>query len=155
MKCYSSLDGVLKYDVVSAMNPIDKNYFEDTYLSAEGESDLDGEYSAEGFSEAGGLKRLSKNFRANQKKRQTRRDTRTQAKLLDAQGRKAVSENLGKENKSDILMAKALANNSKTAPAKQGLSNGAKIGIVVGSLAVLGVIGYFIYKKTKGKAKGK
>lgn len=155
MKCYSSLDGVIRYDVLTATDRLDKNYFEDTYLAAEGESDLDGEYSAEGFSEAGGLKRLSKNFRANQKKRQARRDTRTQAKLLDAQGRKAVSESLGKDTKSDVLMAKALANTSKTSPDKKGLSNGAKIGIVVGSLAILGVIGYFIYKKTKGKAKGK
>jgi hypothetical protein len=153
MKSCSNLDGVLKYDVLSAINPIDKNYFEDTYLSAEGESDLDGEYSAEGYSNAGGLKRLSKNFRANQQKRQARRDTRTQAKLLDAQGRKAVSENLGKDKKSDILMAKALANTSKTPALKPGLSNTAKIAIAVGSLAVLGVVGYFIYKKTKGKGK--
>lgn len=145
------MDGVLQYDVVSAINPIDKNYWEDTYLSANGMNDLDGEYSEEGYSEVGGLKRASKKFRENQKKRQARRDIRTQAKLLDAQGRKAVSESLGKDTKSDVLMAKALANTSKTSPDKKGLSNGAKIGIVVGSLAVLGVIGYFIYKKSKGK----
>jgi hypothetical protein len=96
-----------------------------------------------------------KNMRAD---RQNRRNLRTQSKAdarltkagakqtqADAQKEGAIA--LGKEDKGAIALAGTLSKKG----AKKGMSTGAKIAIGVGAAAVLGVVGYLIYKKVKGK----
>ena len=167
------IDGdVINYDAVTPMNNIGGMYGEfreDLALSG----DDDEFYGGDGdYSNAGGL---FKNFRKNQAKRQARRDLRTKSKA-DARKTKAnakietakakqtqakaqvESAKASKEGaKTDLAMAEALKSSTPTPEEepKKGLSMGAKIGIGVGVAVVLGVVGFIIYKKMKGKKAGK
>lgn len=102
-------------------------------------------------------------LRENRKaQRQTRRDLqtksrtdaragRTQAKLSQADTQAQLSRQMGVETESDKALAQAMLKGAETTPEKTGMSTGAKIGIAVGVLAVLGVIGFVVYKKMKAK----
>jgi len=148
---YSDLDGSVElYDAVLADSPVTKNYY-----------DADNFYPANGL-----LGRLTKDTvlstkerarrRALREKRrdqrQTRRDARTGAKVTTAQSGKIAAESLGKESQSDIELAKALGSKSSGVKTKTGMSTTTKVLIGVGVLVVLGIGGYFAYKKF-GKGK--
>jgi cobalamin biosynthesis Mg chelatase CobN len=86
------------------------------------------------------------------KQTQSRTDARsgkTQAKLSQAETQKTVASQLGVETESDKALATALAKGSEQTPNKPGMSTGAKVGIAVGILALLGVIGFVVVKKMK------
>jgi hypothetical protein len=99
----------------------------------------------------------------NRARRQARRDkrldsrinrqqTKADAKLTQAQSGKIASESLGKDSASDIALANALASSQRT-PAKSGMSKNTKIALIVGGVIVVGVLGYFAYKKFSKKGK--
>lgn len=73
------------------------------------------------------------------------RKTKAGAKATAAEGQRLAAESMGKESQSDVALAQALA--QKPAETSKGLSTGAKIGIALGVLAVLGVGVYFVMKK--------
>lgn len=113
---------------------------------------------ADGYSNVFGARARSRR-RARRKARQKRKLIRTRSKArereLQAQAQLVASKNLGKESQSDVELARALATPSPDAQRlsddKKGLSTGAKIGIGLGIVAVLGVIGFVVYKKMKAK----
>jgi hypothetical protein len=77
------------------------------------------------------------------------RKTKAGAKATTAEGQRLAAESLGKESQSDVALAQALA--QKPAETKKGLSTGAKVGIALGVLAVLGV-GVYLVMKNKSTA---
>ena len=92
------------------------------------------------------IKRLTKESKAEA------RTTKAGAKQTAAEGQRLAAESMGKESQSDVALAQALA--QKPADAPKGLSTGAKVGIALGVLAVLGVGIYFVMKKrNKNKMK--
>ena len=137
-----------------------------TFMNLPSFKNADGEYS-----NAGGLFKgtvLDKKERARrrgrrearQDERQARRTERTMstaearrvkagAKATTAEGQKLAAESLGKESQSDIALAKAISSNPSE---KKGLSTGAIVGIVIGSLALIGTVAYFVIK-SKNSAK--
>jgi len=147
---YSDLDGSVElYDAVLADSPVTKNYY-----------DADNFYPANGLlGRIGKGTILDKRERARRRglrekrrdQRQTRRDARTGAKVTTAQSGKIAAESLGKESQSDIELAKALGAKT-TGETKKGMSTTTKVLIGVGVLVVLGIGGYFAYKKF-GKGK--
>ena len=64
-----------------------------------------------------------------------------------------MASQLGVETESDKALALAMAKGSDQATDKPGMSTGAKVGIAVGILALLGVIGFVVYKKMKANKK--
>lgn len=74
---------------------------------------------------------------------------KTQTKLSQAETQKTMASQLGVETESDKALANALAKGSEQTPDKPGMSTGAKVGIAVGILALLGVIGFVVVKKMK------
>lgn len=134
----------------------------DDYYGYGGDNDGDADdfYNARG----GGL---FSNYRKNQKIRQKRRDDKNKSKNQARQTRGEASKMkadakqrqgdaqiesakaMGKGVEGDVALANALAKNQPEE--SKGLSLGAKIGIGAVVL-ILGVAGYFIYKKMK---KGK
>ena len=112
-------------------------------------------FDGENMSEAGGfLGKLREGSKKRQAARQERRKTRSesraearklrsQARLEQAQGQRVAAESLGKDSQSDIELAKAL----QTKNDSKGLSMGAKIGIGVGVVAVLGLITFLAVRR--------
>jgi len=170
---FMNIDGdVLNYEVANGLQNIGNNYIENG-LPVNDMSFADGSeddfYSADGddefYNARGGF---FKNFRKNQKKRQDRRDlrnkskaelrsakgqakiTKADAKVGLAEAQKESAKALGKGTEGDIAMANAFANKPAE---KTGMSTGVKVGIAVGVVAVLGIVGYFIYKKMKSGKK--
>jgi hypothetical protein len=170
---FMNIDGdVLNYEVANGLQNIGNRYVEnglpvnDMSFADGGGDDF---YSADGddefYNARGGL---FKNFRKNQAKRQARRDlrnkskaelrlakgqakmTKADAKVGLAEAQKKSADAIAKGTEGDIAMANALA--SKPAE-KTGMSTGVKVGIAVGVVAVLGIVGYFIYKKMKSGKK--
>lgn len=131
------------------------------FMSAEGEPEDD-------FYNAGGL---FKNFRKNQKIRQRRRNERNASKnrAREMRGKANINRSKAKQGLAkaqqmsakasekavagDVALANAIAANTPQAETSQGMSTGAKIGIGVGVVVLLGVIGFVIYKKMKNKGK--
>ena len=127
----------------------------DNFMGADGEF-----HCADGFDEMSYAGGLFGNFRKNQAKRQARRDLRTQSKAAARQTKAGAKDKLATAQQmaatasekgvaADVEMAKALG---KSAPKDKGMSTAAKVGIALAVVAVVGVAGYFIYKKMK---KGK
>jgi hypothetical protein len=98
----------------------------------------------------------------NRKRRQIKRDARACArldrksarantKLTQADASKIAAQSLGKDSATDLAIAQSLAAPIGGAAPSQGLSKNAKIGIAVGSVLILGVIGFFVYKKVAKK----
>lgn len=143
---------------------------DDDFFGADGEDDFygyggDNDGDADDYYNAGGL---FKNYRKQQSERQKRRTERSKSKnearkmrgeasktradakvgMSEAQKLSAKASEKGVEG--DVALANALAKNQPEE--SKGLSLGAKVGIGAGIVLVLGVVGYFIYKKMK---KGK
>jgi len=139
-KNYSDLDGSVElYDAVLADNPVNRNYFDaDNFYPADGE-------------EFSNLLPMFKGTFLDKKERARRRAVREKRKDTEVQTNKTAAEALGKESQSDILLAKSL-NAPPSFVKKTGMSTTTKVFIGVGILAVLGIGGYFLYKKL-GKGK--
>ncbi len=112
---------------------------------------------ADGYSNVFGARARGRR-RSRRKARQRRRNLRLKSKArereLQAQAQIEAAKSLGKESQSDIELAKALSApspDSSRVEDKKGLSTGAKIGIGVGIVAVIGVIGFIVYKRMKAK----
>lgn len=139
---------IVKYEVLSASNPIKDNYF-----------DQDDFYPADGteFSNAVGKRKRSKKGGFLQKvvdytpigmvkkgldRRAVRKQTEADAQLLASKG-------IGRESKADIELAKSLRTTgvSGKGGAKKGLSTIAWVGIGVGALALVGLTVFLIKRK--------
>lgn len=161
---YIPADGITKYISPSAMETAHDAVDEDNFYPADGLIDgdsMDGEdlsFSC-GMSNASGKSRR-KRRQENQDRRLAMREERTsskadtrktkaQSKLEKSIADQKMAESLGKTVQSDVALADALG---KTAPkTKKGMSTGAKVGIAIGVVVVLGAVGYFIYKARKKK----
>jgi LPXTG-motif cell wall-anchored protein len=150
-KNYSDLDGSVElYDAVLADNPVTKNYYDaDNFYPADGEEFSNFLPLLATQTRAG--QRLFKGTFLDKKERARRRAVREKRKDMEAQTSKTAAEALGKESQSDILLAKSL-NAPPSFVKKTGMSTTTKVFIGVGILAVLGIGGYFLYKKF-GKGK--
>ncbi len=143
---------------------------DDDFFGADGEDDFygyggDNDGDADDYYNAGGM---FSNYRKQQKERQKRRTDRSKSRnearktrgeaskmRADAKQRQGDAQiesakSMGKGVEGDVALANALAKNQPEE--SKGLSLGAKIGIGAGIVLILGVAGYFIYKKMK---KGK
>jgi hypothetical protein len=164
-----SMDGVIEYDATLGLDNVRNNPFdEDNFYPMDGGGCRCGCCpKCERKSNAlGGLIPSSAEMKKNRARRQARRDTRldsrvkrqqtkADAKLTQADSSKIASESLGKESASDIALAQALASSS-TPVGKSGMSKNTKTAIIVGSVILIGVLGYFAYKKFGNKGnKGK
>jgi hypothetical protein len=167
MNNYSeNFDGVIEYDATLGLDNVRNNPLdEDNFYPMDGGGCRCGCCpKCERKSNAlGGLIPSRAERKKNRERRQTRRDkrldsritrqqTKADAKLTQAQSGKIASESLGKESASDVALAQALAS-SQPPVAKSGMSKNAKIGIIVGSVILVGVLGYFAYKKFSKKGK--
>jgi hypothetical protein len=153
---YNTLDGeqLMGYEADLAISPIkDRPDTEDFYPVCG---------KCGGYSNAlGGFLPNKAERQANKARRQARRDVRVQSKA-DARVAKGNSK-VGNAKAQQIAAAALSAGNQPdvnniTAPLayvpptpeeKKGLSMGAKIGIGVGAAALLGLIGFAIYKMSK------
>lgn len=110
------------------------------------------------FSDASGL---FSGMRKRRKQRQARRDLRVKskaqarlyrnkAKIEQAKAQQIAAQSMGK-TEGDVALAQAIASGEKSGKSKKGLSTGAKVGIGLAVLAVLGVATYFIINSRKGK----
>lgn len=157
---FENFDGVIKYEAALGMTPIRNNHFdEDNFYEMNGECNCGHCPLCEEKSNAlGGLIPSRAQRQQNRAKRQTRKDNKSKAKLTQAQASKIAAQSMGRDSQSDIALAKAFATpvSGKRPPQSVGgggLSSGAKIGIAIGSVALLGIIGYLIYTKVSKKGK--
>ena len=135
----SNQNPTTKYNVVE----------EDPSSFFDGENEGSSSFDNETMSNAGGLKRMAKKFRENQKKREARRDVKAQAKLEQAKSGTAMAKAQEESVKGDIALAKALEKSAPKAEKTKKSNTLLYVGIGVGVLA-LGVGAYFMLKK-KGK----
>ena len=162
---FENFDGVLTYDALMGMSPMKNNpYDEDNFY------DMDGRRCGCGrcpmcerqSNVLGGLLPTRADLERNRKRRQIKGDARAGArldrksarantKLTQADASKIAAQSLGKDSATDLAIAQSLAAPIGAAAPSQGLSKNAKIGIAVGSVLVLGVIGFFVYKKVAKK----
>jgi ribosomal protein L18 len=164
---FDNFDGVIKYEAALGMTPIMNNpYDADNFYDMDGICNCGQCPMCEEKSNAlGGLLPSRAERIRNRKRRQIKRDARAgarldrkgaraNAKLTQAQSSKIAAQSMGRESATDVELAKALSN--PVSVGKQGgggLSQGAKIGIIIGSVVVLGAIGFFVYKKYAKKGK--
>jgi hypothetical protein len=158
---FSEFEGVIEYDALMGMSPMTNNP-----LDADNFYDMDGRRCGCGrcpmcerqSNALGGLLPSREDLRKNRARRQARRtaktdarikrrDARANTKLTQADASRIAAESLGKDSATDLAIAQSLAAPVGGATQGQGLSKNAKIGIAVGSVLVLGVIGFFVYKK--------
>jgi hypothetical protein len=90
---------------------------------------------------------LKRGREARRQRRMTRVEGKSARKLEEAKAQSETARSIGKGAEAELEIAKTLA--KQTPEVKKGLSTGAKIGIAVGILAVVGVVAYFIIKKRK------
>jgi len=161
----SEFDGVIEYDALMGMSPMKNNPFDaDNFYEMNGRRCGCGRCPmCEMQSNAlGGLLPSRADLQRNRKKRQAKRDARAGArierkgarantKLTQADAGRIAAQSLGKDSATDLAIAQSLAAPIGAAAPSQGLSKNAKIGIAVGSVLVLGVIGFFVYKKVAKK----
>jgi hypothetical protein len=161
---YIPADGIIEYISPSAMTTARNAVDEDNFYPADGLVDgdsMDGEdlMFACGMSNASGKSRRKRRQETQDRRlamRESRtsskadtRKTKAQSKLEKSIADQKMADSLGKTVAGDVALADALG---KTAPkTKKGMSTGAKIGIALGVLAVLGAVGYFVYKAAKKK----
>lgn len=168
----NEFDGVIEYDALMGMSPMKNNPFDnDNFYEMDGRGCRCGccPKCEQKSNAVGGLLPSRGERQRNRARRQARRDsrldaratrkqtradargTRASAKLTQADSSRVAAQNLGQESQSDIELAKALASTQPIGETKKGLSKNAKIGIAVGSVVVLGVIGFFVYKSVTKK----
>lgn len=161
MSCkYSNLDGVVEDLAVltgdSQLNP------SITYLGMDGEEyhSIFGRRRKKKRRKSGGLRSALGLTEQDKARRNARRDervrSRSKERVMNAETQRKAVASASRPDKSEQQIAQALtqASTPPTPPPSTGLSTGAKIGIGVGILAVVGVLGFAIYKYTKRKANG-
>ena len=162
---FENFEGVVTYEAAIGMTPIRENKFDaDNFYDMDGRGCCCGRCPmCEMQSNAlGGLLPSRADLQRNRKKRQAKRDARAGArierkgarantKLTHADAGRIAAQSLGKDSATDLAIAQSLAAPIGAAAPSQGLSKNAKIGIAVGSVLVLGVIGFFVYKKVSKK----
>jgi hypothetical protein len=175
MKDFNNLDGVIEnFDAVNAGNNVSRNYFDqDNFYPANGwvehydatnasnnvlrnYHDQDNFYPANGEEYSNLIPLLASQTRAGQrlvkgtlldkKVMAERRKQRQSRKDMQVQGQLEAARGLAKGAEGDKQLLKALESKKTVAPKEKGLSMGAKIGIGVGIVAVLGIGAYFIIK---------
>lgn len=158
-KDFSNLDGeVIDYEVVSGLSNIgDRQPDGDNFANAEGDyldvpfSKFEGEFS--NLFGLPGRKERARRRKIREGRKQQRIDLRGKriaTKQTAADAQKIASTSLT-DKSGDIAMANALANSAPGADTPpSGMSTGAKVGIVVGVLA-LAVVGFIVYKKMHKK----
>lgn len=99
----------------------------------------------------GGLIPTRAEMKKNRERRQARKDMRAKAKLTQAESGKIASQSLGRDSASDVALANILAQSPATE--KKGMSKNTKTAIIVGSVLLVGILGYFGYKKFVKKGK--
>ncbi len=159
----SNIDGdVLQFVAVNANNNV-PDYMDEMCMNADGSSVADDFYDAEGYSN------LFEQMKKNRAARQKRRDIRTQSKADARQNRSEATKTRAEAKvgmseaqklaakageagvAGDVAMAGALASSAPKESKSKGMSTGAKVGIAIGVIVVLGVVGFVIYKKMKNK----
>jgi hypothetical protein len=162
---FENFDGVLTYDALMGMSPMKNNPFDaDNFYEMNGRRCGCGRcpMCEKQSNVLGGLLPTRADLERNRKRRQIKRDARAGArlerkgarantKLTQADASKIAAQSLGKDSATDLAIAQSLAAPIGGATPSQGLSKNAKIGIAVGSVLVLGVIGFFVYKKVAKK----
>lgn len=175
MKDFSDLDGAVEnFDTTNAINNVSKNYFDqDNFYPVNGwiehydaqnainnvmrnYHDQDNFYPANGekysnlvpllFSQTRAGQRLVKGTILDKKVMAENRKQRLARKEMQAKGQLEAAKGLAKSSEGDKELLKALAPTKSSEPVEKGLSMGAKIGIGVGIVAVLGIGGYFLLK---------
>lgn len=145
-KYISATGDVLPYRAVGSVSPVADYLDRDDFYPAEGPAD---EFSyAIGDKKGRKEKRKARIERIRSKNKA--RETRAQSKIEQAKSQQMMADSLSKTGAGDAELAKALASPSSSKKTK-GLSTGAKIGIAVGILAVLGIGTYMILKSKKVK----
>jgi hypothetical protein len=150
---FDNFDGVIEYEATLGMSPIKNNPLdEDNFYPMDGGGCRCGCCpKCERKSNAlGGLIPSKAELKKNRARRQARKDVRVNTKMTQAQAGKIASESLGKETATDIALAQALAS-SPTTETKGSMSKNTKTAIIVGSVILVGVLGYFGYKKFSNK----
>lgn len=147
-----SMDGVIEYDATLGLDNVRNNPFdEDNFYPMDGGCRCGCCPKCERKSNAlGGLIPSRAELKKNRARRQARKDVRVNTKMTQAQAGKIASQSLGKESASDVALAQALAS-TPTPVAKSGMSKNTKIAIIVGSVVLVGILGYFGYKKFSKK----
>jgi len=122
--------------------------YEDNFYSADGfmnESQGNGDDSFSNF-DVGAVFGVDKKERARRRKlRQDRKNEKVKTQSLMAKG---LADKSG-----EIALADALKTPEVKEEKEKGMSKTTKILIGVGVVAVLGIVGFIIYKKSKGNAK--
>lgn len=152
MKDFSNLDGeVTDYDVVTSINPVSKNYFDqDNFYPMNGEEQSNFiPLLAAAATQTRAGQRLVKGTALDKKERAKRRERRQARKDMQAKGQLIAAKGLAKSSQGDAALLSALTPASAPADEKKGLSLGAKIGIGVGIAAILGIGAYFLLRKKK------
>lgn len=168
---FNNLDGeVQNLEVLNGLSNMNDNMIESYPNDFDNEESMSFFEGDDDFYNAKGSRKKRKNERARrrglrekkQAQRQARRDKgaearsqakigRTKAKLTQADTQKEIASKLGVETESDKALAQAMLKGAETTPEKKGMSTGAKIGIAVGVVAILGIIGFVVYKKMNSK----
>jgi hypothetical protein len=151
---FTNLDGVIEYEATLGLDNVRNNPFdEDNFYPMDGGCRCGCCPKCERKSNAlGGLLPSRAERQKNRARRQARKDMRVKSKLTQSEAQKIASQSLGKDSASDIALANALASSS-TSPAKSGMSKNTKTALIVGGVIVVGVLGYFAYKKFSKKGK--
>ncbi len=149
-----NFDGVIEYEASLGLDNVRNNPFdEDNFYPMDGGGCRCGCCpKCERKSNAlGGLIPTKAERQRNRAKRQARKDMRVKAKLTQAEAGKVASESLGRDSASDVALANILAQSPATE--KKGMSKNTKTAIILGSVLLVGVLGYFGYKKFVKKGK--
>lgn len=151
---FSNLDGVIQYEATLGLDNVANNPYEEDFYPMDGVGCRCGccPKCEQKSNALGGLIPSKAEMKKNRARRQARKDKRLGIKETQAQAQKIASENIGKESATDIALAKAL---SESKPAPSGMSKGTKTALIVGGVILVGVLGYFAYKKFSKKGKGK
>jgi len=157
---FTNLDGVIEYEATLGLDNVRNNPFdEDNFYPMDGgcrcgccpkcerKSNFVPLIAGRELQRQGILPSKAERQR-NRARRQARRDMRAKSKLTQSEAQKIASESLGKDSASDIALANALAS-SQSRPAKSGMSKNTKTALIVGGVILVGVLGYFGYKKLK------
>ncbi len=149
-----NFDGVIEYEASLGLDNVRNNPFdEDNFYPMDGGGCRCGCCpKCERKSNAlGGLIPTKAERQRNRAKSQARKDMRVKAKLTQAEAGKVASESLGRDSASDVALANILAQSPATE--KKGMSKNTKTAIILGSVLLVGVLGYFGYKKFVKKGK--
>jgi hypothetical protein len=150
---FTNLDGVIEYEATLGLDNVRNNPFdEDNFYPADGCGCGCCPKCERKSNALGGLIPSRAERQKNRARRQARKDMRVKSKLTQSEAQKIASQSLGKDSASDVALANALAS-SPTPPAKSGMSKNTKTALIVGGVIVLGVLGYFAYKKFSKKGK--